>query len=508
MITFAVGIAILIVGGVISALLCKKAFKPSDRPTPAHTHADGTDYVPMKRWRNSLINFLNIAGTGPILGPIQGILFGPLAFITIPIGCIIGGAVQDYLVGMISTREDGRTISTLIRKFLGKPAYMLFMIIFVVMITLLITVFTYTPADLTASMVHDSTGFSSPVFSFALYAIIIIYYLLSAMLPIHKVIGRVYPIFGGILLISAIGLFGALLFGGYDLVELFGDWTLNGFDFRAYFTEMHFIPVFFVTVACGILSGFHSTQVSLMSRTIESERDGLEVFHMPMIVEGLVAMVWAAATMAMIGVGAADGGITMSMEDGVWVYTAMIDGKLQTVSPTTVVYVIGTQMLGTVGGLFAAAACVLLPITTGDTALRAMRMAGVEASGQKIGSMNDMRKFTYPVVVMVIIMLIFFKANPDGFQRLWMYFSLFNQQIAVFALAVVSVYFLRKGLKKWVWLPAIPLAFYCFVVMSYMIGSENCAGLPWNFAYIVAAVSVVALFAFIIRRGRMDIDAI
>jgi len=502
MITFAVGIAILVIGGAIGGRACRKAFGPDDRPTPAHTKQDGSDFVPMKGWRNSLINFLNIAGTGPILGPIQGILFGPIAFITIPIGCIIGGATHDYFVGMISSREDGRTIPMLVRKFLGNPAYRAFMVLFIICMMLVITVFAYMPADLAVSTIDDYTGYSSPTLTALIYVSIVGYFLLSAVLPIDKLIGRIYPLFGAMLIVATFVVFAGLVIGGYEMAELFGSWTLNGFDFGAYFTSMHFVPVFFVTVACGILSGFHATQVTLVSRTLDNERDGVGVFHFPMIVEGMVAMIWAAGTMAMIGVGASEGGITMMFEDGIWEFSAVIDGETKVISPTTVVYVIGSKIMGDIGGLFAAIACILLPVTSGDTALRAVRMTIAETRGEPGGSIRAVAKYTLPVVAVVVILLAIAKAAPDGFHSLWMYFSVFNQTIAVFSLAVVFVYFLVRGLTRYIWMAAIPLGFYSFVVVSYIVGSDLCLGAPWALAYAAAAVSVVLMFVFVLKRGR------
>ena len=506
MITFAVGLIILFIGGFLGAKACRKAFAPDDRVTPAHTHSDGSDYVPMPRWKNSLINFLNIAGTGPILGPIQGILFGPIAFITIPIGCIIGGAVHDYFTGMVSCRENGKTIPMLVRKFLGNPAYFAFLVVFLFGMMLLITVFTYTPADLIISTVHDSTGFSSPAFSIFIYAAIIIYFLISAVMPIDKVIGKIYPVFGTLLLVVTFAIFMCLLFGDYSMVELFGSWSLNGFDFGEYFSGMHFVPVFFVTVACGILSGFHATQVGLVARTLDSEHDGISVFHLPMIVEGFVAMIWAAGTMAMIGVGAAEGGITMVFDDGTWKFTAIIDGAVEEISATSVVFVIGSEMMGDIGGVLAALACILLPITSCDTAIRVVRMLSMDATGVTERSLRRVFLCTLPIIIALVFVLVLVKLNPDGFHLLWMYFGLFNQVIAVFALAVVLVYFMRRGLGPSILMPAVPFAFYVFIVVSYLFGSDICFGAPWWLAYSVAAVFVVLSFVFILRRGKQDIE--
>ena len=300
MITFIIGLLLLIIGGTVYGAICQRIFKPDNRKTPAVRLNDGVDYVPMKKWKNSLIQLLNIAGTGPILGPIQGILFGPVAFITIPIGCVIGGAFHDYMCGMISLRNDGSQMPSLIRKYIGKHMYLIYNVFVCLLMLLVGAVFIYTPGDLFVTQIlKTDNSISSPII-WIVYGAIFVYYIIATLFPIDKIIGRVYPIFGGILVLSAIGVFIGLFVNGYHLDEL---WNVGVSGVHP--KGLHFIPIFFVTVACGIVSGFHSTQSTLISRTIEHEKEGRMTFYNMMIAEGFIAMIWSAAAMGVMNLGLA-----------------------------------------------------------------------------------------------------------------------------------------------------------------------------------------------------------
>lgn len=303
MATFLTGLVVLIVGGALYGTLIERIFKPDDRPTPAVSKQDGVDYVPMNKWKNSLINLLNIAGTGPIFGPIQGILFGPVAFITIPIGCVIAGATHDYLSGMISLRSGGVQMPGIVQKFLGNKVYQVYNIFLCFLMLLVGAVFTYTPGDLFASQICGFTTVN--VWTWVIYAVILGYYLIATLFPIDKIIGKIYPVFGAILLLSAVGVFAGIFIKGYQLDNIDFSRGLDGiFNVYPLFDAegnsgagTRFIPVFFVTVACGILSGFHSTQCTLIGRSVTHEKEGKTTFYGMMILEGLIAMIWAAAAM-------------------------------------------------------------------------------------------------------------------------------------------------------------------------------------------------------------------
>ncbi|MBQ9042506.1 MAG: carbon starvation protein A [Eggerthellaceae bacterium] len=288
MTTFLIGLALLVAGGAVYGRVCERVMKPTDDPTPATVQSDGVDFVPMKKWRNSLIELLNIAGTGPILGPIQGALFGPVAFITIPVGCVIAGAFHDYMVGMISIRNRGGQVPELVRLFLGRGVYYVYAVFVCLLLLLIGVVFVYTPGDIFVNQVlHQESTLANPVL-WGVYAAIFGYYVVAALFPIDKIIGRVYPVFGAILLVSAVGVFAGLFLNGYPLPEL---WDADPGNTLA----GDFVPIFFVTVTCGILSGFHSTQATIVSRTVVDEREGRTTFYDMMVAEGFIAMTWAAA---------------------------------------------------------------------------------------------------------------------------------------------------------------------------------------------------------------------
>ncbi|MDR1649508.1 MAG: carbon starvation protein A, partial [Synergistaceae bacterium] len=290
--TFIIGLGILIVGAAIYGRICESVMKPDDRKTPAFTKTDGVDYVPMATWRNSLINLLNIAGTGPILGPIQGILFGPVAFILIPIGNILGGATHDYFSGMLSIRNGGAQMPSLVRKYTNKAVYNFYNLFISFLLLLVGAVFIYVPGDIATTQVLGFSGAANAPSTWVVYGIIFLYYLAATFFPIDAIIGRIYPIFGAILLFSAVGVFGGLFYKGYELTELsFANWK------GIYPVEgVHLLPIFFITVACGIVSGFHSSQTAIISRSMTSERQGRTTFYNMMVLEGFIAMVWAAAT--------------------------------------------------------------------------------------------------------------------------------------------------------------------------------------------------------------------
>ncbi len=473
MVTFFIGLALLVVGGAVYGKVCEKVFKPDDRETPAVRLNDGMDYVPMKKWKNSLIQLLNIAGTGPILGPIQGILFGPIAFITIPIGCIIGGALHDYMCGMISVRNDGAQMPSLIRKYLGKFAYPIYNIFVCLLMLLVGTVFIYTPGDLFITQIlNTDSGVTNPVV-WIVYGAIFAYYIVATLFPIDKIIGKVYPIFGVLLLISAIGVFIGLLVKGYPLDDI---WNTGLFGIHP--QGLNFIPIFFVTVACGIVSGFHSTQSTLISRTMSSEKEGRMTFYNMMIAEGFIAMIWAAAAMGVMNLGLASADT----------------------SPTDIVGIIAKDLLGGAGGIIAVIGIIILPITSGDTALRSLRL--IIADAFKIDQTGKKKRLTISLIIFAVVaaVLIFAKVNEGGFNILWRYFAWANQTIAVFAFAMISVYMMRH--KQPFIMALLPGMFYMFVITSFILNAAIGFNLPWVISYSAAGVLTVVYAAAVIWYGR------
>ena len=500
--TFLIGLLILIIGGAAYGRLCERVFAPDDRKTPAYTKADGVDYVPMPKWKNSLINLLNIAGTGPILGPIQGALFGPIALITIPVGCVIGGAMHDYFCGMIATREGGEQMPEMVGRYTGRVIYRIYTVFVCLVLFLVGVVFIYTPGDIAATQVFGYGGTAGEVSTWVIYSVIFIYYLIATVFPIDKIIGKIYPLFGAVLLLSALGVFAMLLIKGYDIPELWQPWIAGGFDFEAYFRDGRFIPNFFVTVACGILSGFHATQISLISRTIKSEKEGRMTFYNMMITEGFIALVWAAAIIAMISLGAEHAGITMQMTGSGWAYFMQSAEGLKQISATSVVGVICKNMLGPVGGTVAIIGVIVLPITSGDTALRSVRLMITDVFHVKQTTPLRRVALAAPSFAVVYLCLIAAKVNPAGFNVVWRYFGWSNQTLAVFALSCISIYILRNGKRAFIWIPLIPLMFYAFITSAYLLSAEVGFGLPMPLAYSGGALFTVAVTAAVLKTGK------
>ncbi|EGS30888.1 carbon starvation protein CstA domain protein [Peptoniphilus sp. oral taxon 375 str. F0436] len=437
MVLFLIGLAILLVGGLAYGKYCERVFGPDDRETPAVKLADGLDYVGMKKWKNQLIELLNIAGTGPILGPIQGILFGPIAFLTIPIGCVLAGSLHDYFVGMISMRNDGAQVPKLVTRYLGNGTNKVYNIIIWILMLLTGVVFIYTPGDL---IVNDVLGMDiqSNVI-WIVYACILGYYILATLFPIDAIIGRVYPIFGGFLILSALGvLVGVLMDGGASLHPI-----TEGSLLSVHPTGQSFIPVFFITVACGIMSGFHGSQATLISRTVMDEREGRQTFYNMMLAEGFIAMVWAAGAMVLFN------------------RSAAVD-----TSATLMVGLISKEFMGKIGGLIAIIGVIVLPITSGDTAFRSLRLMIAEQFNIDQGKKIKRVLLSILIFIPAVAILYYAKTNSEGFATLWRYFGFANQLVAVFALLMVSTYL--KGNGKNYFISLLPGMFYTFIVSSYI----------------------------------------
>lgn len=473
--TFIIGLLILVAGGWLYGKVCVRIMKPDDRRTPAYTQADGVDFVPMKTWKNSLINLLNIAGTGPILGPIQGILFGPIAFILIPVGCVLGGALHDYFSGMLSLRNNGAQMPTLVKKFTGAASHRVYMV-FVSFLSLLVgAVFVYTPGDIAATQVFGFSGSAGSISTWVIYGVIFAYYVAATLFPIDRIIGRIYPIFGAVLLFSAVGIFGGLFAGGYTLDNL------SAANWRGIHpvAGTNLIPIFFITVACGIVSGFHSTQTSLIARSVTHEKQGRTTFFNMMIVEGFIAMVWAAAAMAVMNKGLADAGT----------------------SPVSVIGIISRDMLGSVGGLLAILGVIVLPVTTGDTALRGMRLMLAEHLHISQQSKANRLKVSIPVFVLVAAILIWAKVSPGGFTVLWRYFAWSNQAIAIFAFAMITVYLRARGYRFAALLSLLPGAWYAFITFSYICNAQIGFRIPMTFSYLLGVLFALAYAVVVLRHG-------
>lgn len=489
MTTFIIGLVILFGGGLAYGKLVEKAFKPDDRPTPAIEKNDGNEYVPMNKAKNALIELLNIAGTGPIFGPIMGILFGPIAFILIPVGCVVSGATHDYFSGMISIREGGEQMPSLIGKYLGKGVYQIYNAFLCLLMLLVGAVFIYTPGDIFVTGVLGKTADIHSPALWITYAVIFVYYLIATLFPIDKIIGRIYPIFGAILLFSALGIFIGLFAKGYDLTNM----SSAAFTWHGTYPDgiTPLIPVFFVTVACGITSGFHSTQATLIGRSVTHEKEGRMTFYNMMILEGFIAMIWAAAAMGVYNKLGIAGGLNLGA--------------------TGVVNYVAKDMLGTVGGMIALLGVIVLPITSGDTALRSLRLMLGEYLHIDMTKMKAKLAIAIPVFILVAGILFWAKYSPAGFTILWRYFSWANQTIAIFAFAMGTVYlFSHSSGKSWL-MTILPGMFYCFVISAFILNAQIGFGLSWTLSYIIAGIITVVYTALIMHtsgkvKNHMSLD--
>ncbi|MBD2868024.1 carbon starvation CstA family protein [Paenibacillus arenilitoris] len=473
MYTFMAGIALLVVGYFTYGKIVERIFGVNEqRQTPAYSHSDGVDYLPMNKKKNMLIQLLNIAGVGPIFGPIMGALYGPVAFIWIVVGCIFAGAVHDYLTGMISIRNRGAHLPELAGKFLGNGMKHVVNAFAILLLLLVGTVFVTSPAALLHNLMDGAVGLG------VILGAIFIYYLLATFLPIDKIIGKLYPAFGALLLISAVGVGVMLLVTGAPIPEL----TL---------TNMHpasapIFPLLFLTISCGALSGFHATQTPIISRTTQNERHGRKIFYGMMIAEGVIAMIWAAAAMSLF-------------QGPVGLNELLASG-----GPAAVVSEASGLLLGAIGGTLAVLGVIVLPITSGDTAFRSARM--IIADYLKV----PQKKLLNRIWIALPLFVVSFALTKIDFTILWRYFSWANQSTAVIALWVGAMYLFVA--KKNYWIAMIPGIFMTMATMTYILNAGIGFGLSLNVSYIGAVIvtlAVIALFyrsAVKARANEMPID--
>lgn len=488
---FLIGLVILFGGGFFYSKLCEKQIEPDDRETPAISKADGMDYVGMSKSKNFLIELLNIAGTGPVLGPIQGILFGPIAFLAIPIGNIIGGSVHDYFNGMISMRNGGAQIPKLVSKYLGNGTRKFYNIVIGILLMLTGVVFVYTPGDLIAKDILGKDPNGSVIW--IIYGCIFLYYIAATLFPIDAIIGRIYPIFGAFLIISAVGIFFGIITRGAGHLAFEGQGLIANHP-----AGQKFIPAFFVTVACGILSGFHGSQSTLISRTVKHEKEGSVVFYWSMVTEGFIAMCWAGGAMVLFSQGTPlDTGATLMVGN------------------------ISKEFMGNVGGMLAVIGVIVLPITSGDTAFRALRLIIADELGIEQRSWVKRVSISVAIFIPAFAILFFAKTNPNGFNLLWRYFGFTNQFVAIFALGVATVY-LYVNNKKWL-MPLIPGVFYTFIVFSYISHMPIGLGLEERFlskwfpsvdplsyvgSYVIGLVLAILYVVFVVGHAKKNKEKI
>ncbi|AQS59223.1 carbon starvation protein A [Desulforamulus ferrireducens] len=474
MITFFAAIILLVLGYFTYGKFIEKVFGVDEQRTcPAYTKQDGVDYVPMEWKRASMVQLLNIAGLGPIFGPIMGALWGPVAFLWIVLGSIFAGAVHDYFSGMLSVRNNGAGLPEIIGKYLGKGMQTFTNIFALVLLVLVGTVFMTGPAKLLADMTTGWMTLSVWV------GIILAYYILATLLPVDKIIGRVYPFFGALLLIMAFGVAGSMILQGYHIPEL----TLA----NLHPDKSPIWPLLFITIACGAISGFHATQSPIISRCTQNEKYGRKIFYGMMIAEGIIALIWAAAGMAFYG------------ETGGLAAMLAADGP----GPAGVVKEVATTMMGAVGGTLAVLGVIILPITSGDTAFRGARL--LIADFFKM----DQKPFAKRLMIAIPLFIVAYLLTLIDFNFLWRYFAWANQTTAMIMLWAAAMFLLQNGKIHWV--ASVPAAFMTVVTFTYILMAPEGFQLSTSIAYplgFALALIPIGLFVkqvFSAHRGQISI---
>jgi len=505
MITFIISLVALILGYLLYGALVERVIRPDGRETPAVRLADGVDYVVLPTWKVFMIQFLNIAGTGPIFGAIMGMWFGPAAYLWIVLGCIFAGAVHDFMSGMLSLRHDGANLPTLIGKYLGGGARNVMLVFSVLLLLMVGAVFVYSPALILANMWGGDSVFSQDLIWII---IIFVYYIIATLLPIDKIIGRIYPLFAIALLVMAAGLLVGLFVKMPNLPEL---WDLGNMDvwrqsqvvdgkdtlgLVAYLQKNPLFPCMFITIACGAISGFHATQSPMMARCIKSEKLARPVFYGAMITEGIVALIWATVSSYFFYYGGWKEVVSPEEVNNFLAQVQLADGKtlIQYFSAPVVVNLVCSSWLGIFGGTLAVLGVVAAPITSGDTAFRSCRLIIAEFLHFDQKSMMRRLMISVPLFAASLLLLIWQMENPNGFNVLWQYFGWSNQALSVFTLWMITVYLARNH-KPYI-ITLIPAIFMTVVGVTFMVASPQALGRPELLPWVSLAVIIICLIWF------------
>ena len=471
------GIAFLLLGYFTYGRLVERIIGPDDRKTPCVANPDGVDFVPLPQWKNMLIQLLNIAGVGPVIGVILGIKFGKVALLIIPVGCVLMGAVHDYLAGMMSMRMNGANMPRMVRENLGAGYARVFTWLLMVLLLLVVAVFVNVPANLI-----DRQWFPQVPFFWWAAASIFVYYVAATLFPVDQIIGRIYPLFGALLIIGSLAILVALVIAGFRSPEILDDCA----GFADYKSVNPLFPCLFVTIACGIISGFHATQSPIVARTCVSERQARMTFYGMMILEGVIAMIWAAAALTIYN----------------------LDGANLGLPGPVVLGNVANHFLGRWMGGVTVAAIVILAITSGDTALRSSRLTFAEEL--RIDQKNVHRRIltTLPFIFIIAGLLWWSNASAKTFGLLWNYFAWGNQIIAVTMLMSATVWLIRQGRGAKSAVTLLPGAFMCTVVMSFILWASPAKGQVWGagLSYDISlaiGVLISGLFAaYVVWRGH------
>lgn len=464
MVSFSVCLLILIVGYFVYGKYVERIFGPdAKRQTPAVTKADGVDYIPLPTWKIFMIQFLNIAGLGPIFGAIMGAKFGTASYLWIVLGSVLAGAVHDYFSGMLSMRHGGESLPEIIGRYLGMTTKQVMRVFTVVLMILVGAVFVAGPAGLLAKLTPDSLNTTFWII------VVFLYYILATLLPIDKIIGKIYPVFAIALLFMAVGILVMLYVYHPALPELW-DGVQNTHPNAA---ALPVFPIMFVSIACGAISGFHATQSPMMARCLKNETYGRPVFYGAMITEGIVALIWAAAA------------TYFYHENGMGENNASV-----------IVDAITKNWLGTVGGVLAILGVIAAPITSGDTAFRSARLIVADFMHMEQKSIRRRLYICIPMFLAAIALLLYSMEDAAGFDMIWRYFAWSNQTLSVFTLWAITVFLVVSGKNYWITL--IPALFMTCVCSTYLCIAPEGFGLPHALSYYAGlGCVVVAIIWFV-----------
>ena len=488
MITFVVSLVALVLGYFLYGRFVEKVFGPDDRPTPAVAKADGVDFIVMPNWKVFMIQFLNIAGTGPIFGAIMGAKFGPAAYLWIVLGCIFAGAVHDYLSGMLSIRHGGANQPEIVGCYLGEPTKRVMLVFSVFLLIMVGVVFVYSPAkilgDLTgADAIAAQQGQLQMEYVWWSLAIFI-YYIIATMLPIDKIIGKIYPLFAFSLLFMAAALMVMLFIKQPDLPEIWEGLSVEPL------TSASIFPALFITIACGAISGFHATQTPLMARCLKSEHMGRPVFYGAMITEGIVALIWATVAMYFFYDQPTPG------------YEQIAGGAAVIGDAPSIVNTMCNEWLGVAGGILALLGVVAAPITSGDTAFRSARLIIADFIHLQQLAIRNRLMVCIPMFACAIALLAWQMSDAKGFETIWGWFGWSNQTLAVFMLWAITVYLVRNQ-KPYI-ITLIPALFMTAVCTSYLF-CVKLFTLDATVVWTIASASVVVALVWFLLWKRLKV---
>ena len=466
MITFTIALIALIGGYFIYGAYVNRIFGPDDRKTPAVTNADGVDFIPLPTWKIFMIQFLNIAGLGPIFGAIMGAQFGTASYLWIVLGTIFAGAVHDFFSGTLSIRNGGESLPEIVGRYLGSKTKKVMCVFTLVLMILVGAVFVSGPAELLAGMTPDWMN--------AIFWIVVIflYYILATILPVDKIIGKIYPLFAIALLFMAVGILVMLYVKNPDLPEI---WT----GFGTKYEKNPIFPMMFISIACGAISGFHATQSPLMARCMTSERHCRPIFYGAMVAEGIVALIWAAAATYFF------------QENGI---IDQLTGRAY--SGAAVATSISKEWLGAVGGILAILGIVAAPITSGDTALRSARLIAADFFQIDQKPVSKRLLISIPLFLITFGVLMYSLKDAEGFKIIWRYFAWCNQTLSVFTLWAITVYLV--GRRKNFYIALLPALLMTLVCSTYICIAPEGLSLSHNLSYLIGGLcTLVAVFCFI-----------